>query len=88
MYGGASQCFLDDVAPFCNLIGRGEILPCGTKIEYAFHQTLFPRAIKRLGKRLKSSWVVACVSTLKVVGSGSVLPQERFEVYSLRDCFW
>ena len=35
------------------------IVPCqntsrtyGTKIEYAFHQTLFPRAIKRLGTRL------------------------------------
>ena len=24
----------------------------GTKIEYAFHKTLFPRAIKRLGTRL------------------------------------
>ena len=27
----------------------------GTKIEYAFHQTLFPRAIKRLGTRLRKT---------------------------------
>ena len=37
---------------------------------------------------LSASWVVACVSMLKVVGSGSMLPQEKFEVYSLRVCFW
>ena len=52
MRGGASQSFLDDVALFCNLIGCGEILLRGTKIEYVFHQTLFPCAIKRLGMRL------------------------------------
>ena len=40
MHSGALQSFLDEVAPFCNLIGRGKILPHGTKIEYAFHQTL------------------------------------------------
>ena len=39
VHGGASQSFLGDVAPFCNLIGCGEILLCRTKIEYAFHQT-------------------------------------------------
>ena len=39
-------------ALFCNLIGHVKILPHGTKIEYAFHQTLFPRAIKGLGTRL------------------------------------
>ena len=27
------------------------------KIEYAFHQTLFPRAIKRLGTRLQLSHI-------------------------------
>ena len=32
----------------------------GTKIEYAFHQTLFPRAIKRLGTRLLGLMVMAC----------------------------
>ena len=52
VHGGASQSFLDDMAPFCNLIGRSEILPRGPKFEYAFHQTLFPRVIKRLGTRL------------------------------------
>ena len=31
------------------MIGRAKILAHGTKIEYAFHQTLFPHAIKRLG---------------------------------------
>ena len=36
-------------APFCNLIGRVNILLHGTKIEYAFHQTLFLHAIKGLG---------------------------------------
>ena len=52
VHGGASQSFLDDVTPFYNLIGRSEILLRRTKIEYVFHQTLFPRAIKRLGTRL------------------------------------
>ena len=33
------------------------------------------------------SWVVACVSTLKLEGSGGMLPQKNFEIYSLRDCF-
>ena len=33
-------------------------------------------------------WVVACVSTLKVGGSGGMLPRENFEIYSLRDGFW
>ena len=33
-------------------------------------------------------WVVACVSTLKLGESGGMLPQENFEIYNLRDCFW
>ena len=33
-------------------------------------------------------WVVACISTLRLGGSGGMLPQENFEIYSLRDGFW
>ena len=32
------------------------VLTLGTKTEYAFHQTLFPRAIKKLGTRLRSAF--------------------------------
>ena len=36
------------------MIGCVKILPHGIKIEYAFHQTLFPHAIKSLCTRLSS----------------------------------
>ena len=34
-----------------------------------------------------SCWGVACVSMLELRGSGGMLLQENFEIYSLRDCF-
>jgi hypothetical protein len=67
---------LDDVTPFCNLIGRSEIWPRRTKIEYAFHQTLFPRAIERLGTWLFTLALQLQCCTLK---SGRCVPLKSWE---------
>ena len=32
-----------------------------------------------------SCWVVACISTLELEGSGGMLPQEIFEIYRLTE---
>ena len=32
--------------------------------------------------------IIACSNVLKLAGSGGMLPQEKFEVHDLCDCFW
>ena len=58
MHGGAPQSFpglTDDVALFCNLIGRGEILPRGTKMVYNNIIRVSPDSVLLLRVRLKEA---------------------------------
>ena len=67
MQGSTSQSFsshADGVTTVLQSDWSAKILVHGTKIEYAFHRTLFPRAIKSLGTRLLTT-EQACVITRK-----------------------
>ena len=54
VHGGASQSFLDDVAPFCNLIRHGEILPRGTKVGTRVFIRLFSTCDEEAGHEIST----------------------------------
>ena len=58
------------------------MVPTPTGPEEAIFHVVRPNLVSVL------CWGVACVSTLKLGGSGGMLPRENFEIYSLRDGFW
>ena len=63
----------------------GTLTGTGTKIEYAFHQTFFPRAIKRLGTRLRSRRTRVCIwATRKYSISVDIV--EKIMIHERRKC--